>query len=256
MSSKFSLSDNVSSARTGRLADVHRFDDAAAPRLALLAREVAVLANITSGRFAVTRLAERFGPGCDSRPVLLVPGFLAAPGSMAVLEAALTRTGYRARDWGMGRNMGLGPDTLERLTDAVARQAERHGEAVTMIGWSLGGLFAREVAKRRPDLVREVATLGTPFSGDARANRAWRLYERVAGHPVDAPPIPIERSAKPPVPTTAFWSRRDGVVAPASARGVSGERDRAIELDCGHLGFASQPRAMEAILAHLEAGRA
>ena len=88
-----------------------------------------------------------------------------------------------------------------------------------------------------------MVTLGTPFSGDPRANNAWRMYELVAGHKVDHPPIDTVVSEKPPVPTIAIWSRRDGIVAPASARGKEGERDKAIELDCSHMGFAVDSRA-------------
>src|SRR3546814_3127353 len=88
------------------------------------------------------------------------------------------------------------------------------------------------------DLVAKVVTLGSPFSGDPRHNNVWRLYELVAGHRVDEPPLKVELGVKPPVPTLAIWSRRDGIVAPACARGTEGQRDREVELDCGHMGFA------------------
>ncbi|MEZ5710017.1 MAG: alpha/beta hydrolase [Blastomonas sp.] len=227
-------------------------DPAVAPSLALLAREAMVFANFMSGKLSVNRIAAQYAPGCDARPVMLVPGFLSSARSMFVLHQALERAGYPVTTWGLGRNLGAQSDTLDRLAANVASHGQRHGGPVTMIGWSLGGVFSRELAKRSPDLVREVLTLGTPFSGSPRANNAWRLYERVAGHPVDAPPIDTVLHEKPPVPTFAFWSRRDGVIAPACARGESGQRDRAIELDCGHLGFASKPSAVSAILAQLE----
>ena len=224
-----------------------------APAKWRLAREVAVFANLASGRFAINRLARDFAPRCDRRPVMLVPGFLSSPQSMYVLAETLRRTGYAVSDWGLGRNLGARVDTLDRLAERVERERTRYGRAVTLIGWSLGGVFARELAKLHPELVAEVLTLGSPFSGSPRANNAWQIYERVAGHPVDAPPVPVVRGAKPPVPTIAFWSRRDGVVAPASARGLPHERDMAIELDCGHLGFASKPSALHAVLDHLDA---
>ncbi len=120
-------------------------------------------------------------------------------------------------------------------------------------------MFAREVAKLRPDLVEMVFTLGSPFSGDPRANNAWRLYERVAGHPVDRPPVKVDTAAKPPVPTIALWSRRDGMVAPASARGKAFESDVQVEIDCGHMGFATSGRAFRQIVGvvrlHLSARR-
>jgi pimeloyl-ACP methyl ester carboxylesterase len=111
----------------------------------------------------------------------------------------------------------------------------------------------------RPDLVARVVTLGTPFSGDPHANNAWRLYELVAGHRVDAPPIEAKLAEKPPVPTLAIWSRRDGVVAPACARGREGESDRQLELDCGHMDFGVSARIYPLIVRAMtafEEGRA
>lgn len=119
--------------------------------------------------------------------------------------------------------------------------ARKEGEPLVLVGWSLGGLFAREVAKRHPEAVRLVVTMGTPFSGDRRANNAWRAYQLIAGHSVDEPPIGQDMSAKPPVPTVALWSARDGIVSPRSACGRKGERDLAIPMRCTHLGFAAHP---------------
>ena len=106
-------------------------------------------------------------------------------------------------------------------------------------------LFRSELARTIPERVRAVATLGSPFSGDPRLNNVWRLYERVAGHPVDQPPIP-RIFDKPPVPTLAIWSRRDGIVAAEAARGKESERDEAVEIDSGHMGFSVSPRATRA----------
>jgi pimeloyl-ACP methyl ester carboxylesterase len=162
------------------------------------------------------------------------------------LQRALAAAGYRVAGWGLGINRGAGPDTLSR----IAEQVESHGRGrrVVLVGWSLGGIFAREVAKLRPELAEKVVTLASPFSGDPRANNAWWLYERIAGHKVDRPPGSTDPSAKPPVPTLALWSRRDGMVAPACARGREGESDRQVELDCGHMGFAVSGRAYPGIV--------
>jgi pimeloyl-ACP methyl ester carboxylesterase len=120
-----------------------------------------------------------------------------------------------------------------------------------LVGWSLGGCYAREAAKLRPDLIDRVVTLGSPFSGDLRANNAWRLYELVSGHPVDRPPLQVDLETKPPVPTLAIWSRRDGVVAPACACGTEGQSDRQVELDCSHMGFGVSGKAYPKIVAAL-----
>lgn len=177
---------------------------------------------------------------------MVVPGFLATDRTTLGLQRALAAAGYRVTGWGMGLNRGARADMLERLVEAVERSAE--GGQVVLVGWSLGGVFAREAAKLRPDLVAGVVTLGSPFSGDPRGNNVWRLYEWIAGHPVDRPPLEVTLSAKPPVPTLALWSRRDGIVAPACARGEDGERDDHLELDCTHMGFAVSRRAYPQII--------
>lgn len=197
------------------------------------------------------RTGER-GPA-DGPPLMVIPGFLASDRSTLGLQRALAEAGYRATGWGLGLNLGARPDILERIAAGV----ERHGRGrpVTLVGWSLGGVFAREVAKRRPELVEKVVTLGAPFSGDPRANNAWRLYELIARHKVDSPPIEVRPAEKPPVPTLALWSRRDGVVAPACARGLEGESDRQVELDCSHMGFGVSARAYPQIVSAINAFR-
>ena len=207
-----------------------------------LAREALALA----ARFyrAFGRLGER-GPR-DGPRLMVLPGFLATDRTTLGLQRALAAAGFRVTGWGLGFNRGVTPDLLDRIAARV--EAFGRGGKVILVGWSLGGIYAREVAKARPDLVARVVTLGTPFSGDRRGNNVWRLYEWVAGHPVDAPPIHAVIEEKPPVPTLAIWSHRDGIVAPACARGAEGERDREVELDCGHMAFAVSSRAYPRII--------
>ena len=178
---------------------------------------------------------------------MVIPGFLATDRTTLGLQRALAEAGYRVTGWGLGLNRGVSAEILERIVGEVERFGR--GGKVVLVGWSLGGIYAREAAKLRPDLVAAVVTLGSPFSGDRRSNNVWRLYELVAGHRVDAPPIDTDPAEKPPVPTLAIWSRKDGIVAPAAARGEEGERDRAIELDCSHMGFAVSGAAFPAIVA-------
>ncbi|SFS12638.1 alpha/beta hydrolase fold [Sphingomonas jatrophae] len=187
----------------------------------------------------------------NGRPVMVIPGFLTSDVRTAALRRALTAAGYDAHGWGLGRNLGVTPHLLDALEDRIRTAGD--GRPVALVGWSLGGLYARELAARTPDLVERVVTMGSPFSGDPRGNNAWRLYESVAGHPVDAPPIPRHGAPKPPVPTIALWSRRDGIVAPACARGDEAESDRRIEVDCLHMGFIVSPAAIRAVLAALDA---
>jgi pimeloyl-ACP methyl ester carboxylesterase len=191
-------------------------------------------------------------PASRAQPVMLLPGFGTHPFRMRALHRALTAAGHQVCDWGLGWNLGATPEKLDRLCDGLDAMAERHGEPVALVGWSLGGLFAREAAKRLPDAVSLVVTMGSPFSGDLHANHAWRAYHWITGQDVATPPLPGDISAKPPVPTVALWSPRDGIVAPRSARGRAGERDAAVALRCTHLGFASHPAVAATVLALLD----
>lgn len=215
------------------------------PSWRLLLAEFATWARLARARVEV---APAHRPG----PVMLLPGFGAHPARMRRMACALEDAGHRAFDWGLGFNLGPTPQNFAFLLGRTASIARLEGEPVTLVGWSLGGLFAREIARQRPECVARVITMGTPFSGDMRANNAWRAYQLITGHPVDEPPIEADLSAKPPVPTTALWSARDGVVSPRSARGRPGERDRAVAVRCSHLGFASDPSVIAAVLRELD----
>jgi pimeloyl-ACP methyl ester carboxylesterase len=221
--------------------------DASAPPIGLLLGEVRVLSDWRrGGRIGPALRVPREG---DGRAVLVLPGFFASDRAMVRLRRTIRAAGYTSYGWGPGRNFGVKSDTLARIDARIDRIEQDVSGPVTLVGWSLGGLMAREYAKYAPHRVEKVITLGSPFSGDPRANHAWRVYELVARHPVDAPPIAVCMSEKPPVHTTAIWSRNDGLIAPASARGEDGERDDAVEVKCGHLGFPSDEMAIRAVLA-------
>jgi len=149
----------------------------------------------------------------------------------------------------MGWNKGVRHDTIERLKERLDEISP--DEPVLIVGWSLGGLFAREVARSHPARVRAVITLGSPFSGDPHQNHVWRLYEWVAKHKVDDPPIP-RITDKPPVPHLALWSRKDGLIAPRAARGLEQERDEAVELDCAHMAFGVSRRAAKSVVREID----
>ena len=129
------------------------------------------------------------------------------------LRADLRRSGFRCYAWGLGFNRGSTPDIIERIDGRVQWIIDRTGYAPALVGWSLGGIYAREYAKHHPDKVARVVTLGSPFSGSRRANRAWRLYHLIARHPVDNPPIDFHPAPRLEMPTFALWSSHDGVVA-------------------------------------------
>jgi pimeloyl-ACP methyl ester carboxylesterase len=194
---------------------------------------------------AFGRLGPR-GP-TDGPKLMVIPGFLATDRTTLGLQRALAKAGYRVTGWGLGLNRGVSEDIVDRIGERVAQFAA--GGKVILVGWSLGGLYARVVAQERPEVIKKVVTLGSPFSGDRRRNNnVWRLYEFVAGHPVNSPPIDKDPAVKPPVPTLAIWSRRDGIVSPAGARGLPSESDAEAEIDCSHMGFGVSGRAYPAIV--------
>jgi pimeloyl-ACP methyl ester carboxylesterase len=190
-------------------------------------------------------LGPREGP-----PALVIPGFVAHDRTTEPLRKALADAGWRVHGWDMGLNLGVRADTVERLRRRL--DTIGHHEPLLVVGWSLGGLFARELARAVPDRVRAVVTLGSPFSGDPKQNNVWRLYQLIAGHKVDEPPIP-RITDKPPVPQLALWSRKDGLIAPRSARGLEHERDKAVELDCTHMAFGISKRAACDVVREIEA---
>ena len=186
------------------------------------------------------------------RVVMLLPGFGTHPMRMRYMAKQLERAGHKVKRWGLGWNLGPSEANFALLEERVGQIRERYGQNVVLVGWSLGGIFARELAKRRPEMIAKVVTMGTPFSGTVYANNAWRIYQLVTGHSVEQPPVEAQIAVKPPVETVALWSPRDGVVSPRSACGRPGERDRAVALRCTHLGFANAAEAISAVAQELE----
>jgi pimeloyl-ACP methyl ester carboxylesterase len=189
----------------------------------------------------------RLAPNGDGHPVLILPGLGAGDESTAIMRAFLRSRGYVVSPWGQGRNLGLRRGALDALRGQVLRLASDHGRKVSLVGWSLGGIFARELAKKVPDSVRTVISLASPFTGHPRATNAFRLYEWVTGRRIGAPEIHEPLRAPPPVPTTSIWSRTDGVV---SWR-CSVERElpfvENIEVNASHFGIGAHPLVLYAV---------
>ncbi len=223
--------------------------EAHAPPLRLLAAELGQLFS------PALRLFKRRLPidkADDPRVVILLPGFAANPMSMKRMARQLERAGHKVKRWGLGANFGPTPENFEQLSARVCSVKERYGQDVVLIGWSLGGIFAREVAKMQPGCVSKVITLGTPFSHTPYSNNLWRIYQAVVGHHVEEPPVKVNMAEKPPVETVAFWSPRDGAISRRSACGRPGERDRAVALRCSHMGFCYSDESILALAAELK----
>ena len=224
-------------------------DTVRSPRRGLLLGELDVVFE------PIRRRLDRWAPAAAVAPrtVILLPGFGAHPVRMRYMARQLEAAGHTVKRWGQGFNLGVAADTLDRVEARLLAIHDRYGGPVHLVGWSLGGVLAREVAKRHPDKVARVVTLGSPFSGDPRGNNGWRAYHLIAGHRVEEPPVECAVAVKPPVPTIALWSPRDGIVHPRCAAGRPGERDRAVALRCTHMGFVRSREAIEAVLKELDA---
>ena len=149
----------------------------------------------------------------DGHPVLVLPGLAAGDASTVILRRFLRSRGFSPRGWGQGVNLGLREGVLERAHNTLREIWAEQGRSVSIVGWSLGGLYARELAKQAPDMVRLVITLGSPFTGHPRETNAWRLYELASGHQIDSHDFHGPLRTPPPVPTTSIWSGTDGIVS-------------------------------------------
>ena len=153
----------------------------------------------------------------DGHPVIVFPGLGGAHGSVEPLTAFCRRLGYEAYNWGRGVNRGPRGDVdawLQELAEHVQRLAAASGRRMSLIGWSLGGIYAREVAKILKGRVRRVITIGTPFAGGPRTTHAALAYSLLSGQAAHHDPKTARRLLSPPsVPTTCIYSRSDGVVA-------------------------------------------
>lgn len=188
----------------------------------------------------------------NPQSIMVLPGFATGPDRMEYLAEKLNEAGHSSNHWGLGRNWGVGEESLDQLELRLIEIAEQNPQRIALVGWSLGGLFGRELAKRRPEMISKVITMGSPFSGSPRANNVWRAYQAITGYRVDQPPIEADLSIKPPVETIALWSDNDGMIAPECASGLEIERDRAVALSCTHAGFTYSDEAVLAILAELD----
>jgi hypothetical protein len=228
-----------------RVAARHRRDHRP-PAKPLVMREVAAWVDLRLKAMRPPPAPLPRDPGCSRLPVLVLPGFLASDLSTKPFRERLMALGWEVHGWGMGLNRGACQNMLSRvdqLVDHIAGDGK-----VILIGWSFGGLYARELAKLRPHQIDRVITMGTPFSGDPRANNLWKTYEKIAGYPVDRTPFDVKLNEKPPVPTTALWSRGDGIVAPACARGLADESDARVEVNCTHIGYMTKPAVLQTVL--------
>ena len=188
-------------------------------------------------------------PRGDGHPVLALPGFLASDISMAPLRRYLKELGYDVYAWQMGRNLGGICRMRSELRERLAEIHAATGRKVSVVGWSLGGVYARDLARHMPEMVRYVITLGSPFANDVRATNATRLYEALSGEVVDADPELLDALAGDlPVPTTSIYSRADGVVNWRCCLSRPSSRAENVEVYlASHVGLGVNPAVLWAV---------
>ena len=240
---------------TGDLADLatHRGADPAAgiadpgpPGRLAYAAELRALAELQAFRRQRVQLIREL-PHWPTRHVLVLPGFLSGDWATAPLRGVLSAVGHKVEGWQMGRNLGLKPGRFEELEARFLQFVEKANQPVALIGWSLGGLYAVELARRYPEATRQVITLGSPVSGLLTANNAWKLYEKVAGHPIDAPPVDWQPGALPMMPMTAIAATSDGIVHPESAHARPGPEVENLVVPGTHCGLGWNPHAVRLV---------
>jgi pimeloyl-ACP methyl ester carboxylesterase len=195
-------------------------------------------------------------PKGDGHPVLALPGFLASDLSMAPMRRYLKELGYDAYAWNMGRNFGGVASKRGALRELLRRVHDETGRKVSLVGWSLGGVYARDLALQMPDMVHSVITLGSPFANDIRATNATRLYELVSGEGVDDIPGLREAIAGDlPVPATSIYSRTDGIVNWRTSLLRPSATAENIEVHlASHIGLGVNPAALWAVADRLAQG--
>ncbi len=198
-------------------------------------------AALPAGALALSRV-----PKGDAHAVLVFPGFLSTDQPTWPLRWFLTRAGYRAFAWALGTNYGFSNDhpyDIEALIEHRLKEVfiESGDRRISLIGWSLGGVYAKELARRYPQLIRDVITLGSPISGNTAEVSVWRIYEWVTHMRFSEPGFARKlRALAAPltgVPITAFYSRIDGVVPWRNACEKAGPLVQNIEVKASHVGM-------------------
>ena len=181
-------------------------------------------------------------PRGDGHSVLLVPGFMAGDRSLGILKRYLTFMGYRTETWGVGRNTGKSEHLFEHLPAKLQQMFEQSSQPISLVGQSLGGVFVRELARKYPDRVRQVITLGSPFGaqdGAVTMRAITHLFKFSAGQSIEEMASMVhDRTRSPSVPSTAIYSKCDGVVDwQACCESEEDELTQNIEVAGSHCGM-------------------
>jgi pimeloyl-ACP methyl ester carboxylesterase len=201
------------------------------------------------GAFVAASPALRLIGRGDRHPVLVLPGFTSTDISTGPLRWFLRGQGYWAHGWHLGRNLGPTRHVLTGLEERFRYVHERHHRPVSIVGWSLGGIYARMLAQRHPDMVRQVITLGSPFRMEAGDHTALDpIWNRVSSTFVpEMTRLRQDMRSELQVPSTALFTKSDGIVDWHSCVEFPGDRRESIEVFGSHSGLAFNPAVLIAI---------
>lgn len=191
-------------------------------------------------------------PRGDGSPVLVTPGYGTSDRSTALLRAFLNWLGYQTYPWGLGKNTGDVPKLVEKLQPALANISKQHNKPVHLIGWSLGGVLMRELARDNPQLAQQVITLGTPVVGGPKYTVTAKAY-REKGYDLDEIEAGIAaREAKPiSVPVLSIYSKRDGVVGWQASLDQNSLAVSHQQVQARHMGLGISPEVFSIIAKRL-----
>lgn len=211
--------------------------DLRAPSAALLLLESRVGLEYLRFRRQRARLLRELPHG-RGQAVMIVPGFGTGDWATAPLRRLLAALGYAACGWGPGRNLGMRREIRDRLAAALRELHAQHGPVI-LVGWSLGGVFVREMARHQPQLVRRVITLGSPINGHPDANNMVALFRLANPGQPQKPDLEgfARRIVAPPVPCTAVYTRRDGIVAWQACLEDPAPNTENVEVQGSHFGL-------------------
>jgi hypothetical protein len=186
-------------------------------------------------------------PKGDGHPVITLPGYRSDDTAMLAMRRYLERWGYPAYPWGLGTNLGVGyqrVDYEKRMLARLESIVEKHGEPASLIGWSLGGVIAREVTKQRPELVRQIITLGSPLGGGPEATTVFRILRHTSAEEITNEVMDVMREVVTPLPDVrciCIYSDSDGIVSPEIARDLVSPNVENIRVSSSHFGMGVNP---------------
>jgi predicted alpha/beta hydrolase family esterase len=210
--------------------------------IAELPRAIVEFASLLPGHSILTK-----APRGDGHPVFTLPGYRSNDTSMTIMRRYLARWGYTPYPWGLGTNLGVGYERLdyeERFLARLEPVVEETERPATLIGWSQGGVIAREVAKQRPELVRQVITLGSPIADAPEATTLFRIFKRTSEDEITNELMSFMREVGKPLPNVrcvCIYSRSDGIVSADIAQDLVSPNVENIRVNASHFGMTVNP---------------